>query len=306
MCTFVVVFVSLIGYQKVITHYSAAVTTERAAYIWDNSFRDLETGSFDVSNNDGLYWRTFHDQAYDLFHLFTGSQKSSISLPAAVTNGSGQLANEKLSEAAARLSPAVQGKLVYTNYWIIRKVEASLSKPVDVPPFLRSISRMKMASSAAFSYVVEPAEFVRTVDLARSFIREIQGRIKPSEVAGWLTEPSSLPDEPNVISSEKQAAAYLRRIVNGTAATIPIDLNTNRVVDALDSSRVAHQAIYTFSESQLRTEQLPKDVALLRSGAVVKGVVWHFFKQTKKDKVELSRSLREELSRNGIIVVIHD
>jgi hypothetical protein len=165
---------------------------------------------------------------------------------------------------------------------------------------------MKMASSAAFSYVVEPAEFVRTVDLARSFIREIQGRIKPSEVAGWLTEPSSLPDEPNVISSEKQAAAYLRRIVNGTAATIPIDLNTNRVVDALDSSRVAHQAIYTFSESQLRTEQLPKDVALLRSGAVVKGVVWHFFKQTKKDKVELSRSLREELSRNGIIVVIHD
>jgi hypothetical protein len=65
---------------------------------------------------------------------------------------------------------------------------------------------------------------------------------------------------------------------------------------------VAHIAFYTFTENQLRSEQMTKDFELLKQGSQVKGVVWHFFKKNAGP----SDKLRRELENKGIAVVIHN
>ena len=76
-----------------------------------------------------------------------------------------------------------------------------------------------------------------------------------------------------------------------------------RKIDVLDRDGIAHEAKYTLNAGDAR-QQLRKDAELMRRGEV-KGVVWHFFR-TKNGSVSLSASLRKELERNGIVVIIHN
>jgi hypothetical protein len=142
--------------------------------------------------------------------------------------------------------------------------------------------------------------------LTRTFVEEVKGRIKPAAALQTMVEPQSSPEQAAVINSHSSAARYLRTLVNGKEQTIQVKQGIQRVVDAMDANQVAHQAFYTFNESQLRNEQLPKDKDLLSNGSIVKGVVWHFFKQSKNAQVKLTPSFRQELERNGIVIVLHE
>jgi hypothetical protein len=51
--------------------------------------------------------------------------------------------------------------------------------------------------------------------------------------------------------------------------------------------------------------QINKDLELLRSAGQVKGVVWHFFRDSRNGKIGPSKPLRKELEKRGILVVIH-
>lgn len=308
LCTLAVIFACLFFYQRVVIHYTAAITAERAAFAWDNSAKDQVTGSFDILRHDGLYWRIFQDHTFDIFHFFTGKRETGLPLPSTRSTENLQGVDKKLQRAANMLSPSVKGELKYTNYLLLRKIETDLEQPAKTPLYVFQWLKRNEVKSTAASYIVEPVEFIRTVDLIRTFVQEIKGRIKPDEAVQMFQEPAFSQREDVQISNHNQAAEYLRRLVNGVEKNMVVSVNPKRtrLVDALDVNGVAHQAFYTFSEFQLKTEQLPKDVELLKQSGQVKGVVWHFFKQSKKDKVELSASFREEVGRIGIVVVIHE
>ncbi|WP_248925602.1 TadE family protein [Paenibacillus hamazuiensis] len=308
LATFAIVFACLFFYQRVALQFAAEQTAERAAFVWDNSAKELETGLFAIGQTDGLYWRTFQDHALDIFHWMTGRTVSGVSLPSGRSGEGLQGAEKKLNRSAGTLSTAVTGDLTYTNYLFLRKVEAKLKQIFVTPLYVWKWLKRDSVHADAASYVVEPAEFMRTVDLIRTFVQEVKDRISPGRASALFQEPSRVPPVDVKITSHAQAADYLRKLVSGIEKEFEVSAEPRRIrrVDALDATGIAHQAFYTFSESQLRNEQLPKDLELLKRGSEIKGVVWHFFKQSKKEKVTLSASFQEELRKKGVIAVIHE
>jgi hypothetical protein len=155
---------------------------------------------------------------------------------------------------------------------------------------------------------VEPVELIRLTDLTRSYIGAIKERISPRAAKSVLVEPagSGQPAKGVSFKLESQAAAYLQQLVNGSVSTLETPSGKSRKIDALDANGVAHQAYITFTERQLLSDQMPKDLELLQAGREVKGVVWHFFKREGKSTPVPSDKLRRELERNGIVVVIHE
>ncbi|WP_165452284.1 TadE/TadG family type IV pilus assembly protein [Paenibacillus thalictri] len=307
LLTFSVVFACLFFYQKVTVYHTASVAVQRAAFVWDNSAKDPVTGQFDVQHNDGLYWRLFQDDALDIFKLMFGVKKAEVTLPASSNAGSTGVAAKKLLTVSGGMAPSVTGQLIYTNRLLLRTVEAHLSQPFRAPAQVQGWLHLHRVTAEEAAYVVEPVELIRTVDLIRTFIQEVKGLISPKAAAELLQEPGKLEQQAPVFSSHEQAAAYLRKLVTGTEQKIIIAAAPERVrlVDALDANGIAHQAYYSFTEKQLLEEQLVKDVDMLKQGKV-QGVVWHFFKQKSKDKVLISDSLRSELLKKGISVVIHE
>ncbi|TDF99856.1 hypothetical protein E1757_07080 [Paenibacillus piri] len=304
LSTLSLLFLALFVFQTSAANHTAGLAADRSAFVWDNSKRDPITGSFSAGEGDGLYWRLSNDSVSDLFRFLIPNAASQIALPVSGISASDG-PEGKLRRVGSVVSPEWNGIMNYRNNGFSRVVTVQLDKPFHSPGFAERNLLDKVESSAQ-AYVVEPVESIRIIDLTRTFIQDIKDRIKPDAALQLMKEPQTVPDKPAVINSHKSAVAYLQTLVNGSERTIQVNKDTKRQVDAMDANQVAHQAFYTFSESQLRNEQLPKDVQLLNNGTEVKGVVWHFFKQAKNSEVKLSARLRAELERNGIVVVIHE
>ncbi|MCP3775679.1 hypothetical protein NLX71_20605 [Paenibacillus sp. MZ04-78.2] len=306
IATLLLIILSLFAYQQASVHYTAALTAERTAYIWDNSRKDPVTGSVGLGQTDGLYWRLTNDHVMNLFSFMLPIAPVSVQLPA-----SGQAAGQidpiwKLSRAAGSLPEQLRGEIAYSNHGFLRYIRVALEKKFHVPSMAR-YWRGKEADveTSSKSYVVDPIETIRLTDLTRTFIGEIQGRIKPKDALKMMVDPKTSVKEPVIITSEREAAEHLRGLVGGVSKKINVTPETVRVVDALDSSNVAHQAFYTFYEQNLR-EQMAKDAELLKQGTEIRGVVWHFFKVSKNDEMRLSQGLKRELEQKGIVVVFHE
>ncbi|MEK8128579.1 TadE/TadG family type IV pilus assembly protein [Paenibacillus filicis] len=307
LATFVLLAVAVYYYQQSSLYYNAGRSAERTAYIWDNSSKNYVTGAVHPTASDGLYWRIASDGVSQWFNVLHPFEPIRVQLPQAgkgtnAANG----AVGKLERASGELGSELQGGLSYQHYGLFRVVRSSLERTVRLPDFahdwFKGSSQLHAGTS---SHVIDPVETIRLTDLTRTFISEIQGRIKPKAALELMIEPVTGPAKKPVITNHNQAADYLRKLVNGKEKPIKVSSERTRLVDALDASGVAHQAYFNFKEKQVLEEQLPKDIELLKSGKV-KGVVWHFFKTNKQDKVKLSASFRREIERNGIIIVIHE
>ncbi|WP_282935446.1 hypothetical protein [Paenibacillus sp. RC67] len=304
LSTLSLLFLALYVYQTSSAFQNAGIAADRAAFIWDNSKKDAITGDYSIDKDDGLYWRIHSDSMSDLFRFLIPNAAAQISLPvSSSSNGTGP--EGKMQKIGGTLSSGWSGRMRYVNSGFSREVTVDLEKPFRSPTFMMS-KLQKNVSSEAAAQVVDPVESIRLIDLTRSFIQEIQGRIKPNAALKTMVEPKSLPEPGAVITNHESAANYLRTLVNGKEQALKVNGSTTRIVDALDANKVAHQAYYSFNESQLRKVQMPKDAELLRDGSQVTGVVWHFFKLSKQDKVKLSNGFRQELERQGIVVVIHE
>jgi hypothetical protein len=268
---------------------------------------DHTTGAFPVDANDGLYWRLSHDSASDWFGFIPGNQPVTLNLPMS-GNASGQVQGPlmKLAKGAGQIRSGIFGELTYSNRLLLRQVSVKLAHVFHVPGFLSPFLSIDGMRAEASSAVVDPVELIRTVDLARSYTTVIKGKISPADAKKALIEPEKdAADGAAVrIKSEKEAASYLRKLTSGSQKQYALDNGSTRIVDALDANGIAHQAFFTYTEGQLRSDQLPKDVKLLRSGQV-KGVVWHFFVTSNGDQAGPSAALRKELESKGIVVVIH-
>lgn len=163
-------------YQKVIVYYSASVTTERAAYSWDNSHREPTSGILLKLQYDGLYRRLGKDgQLASLFGIKNGGESMSVELPETSGNGSGHgsssLIKQKLSQSAAWIpasSLPYAGRIAYARDGLGHYVEIILRKPIELFPWEGSwIKRPPEATAKGF--IVDPVEFIRSVDLVRYY-----------------------------------------------------------------------------------------------------------------------------------------
>ncbi|MFC5453068.1 hypothetical protein [Paenibacillus aestuarii] len=306
VCTITLLFIGMYVYQKVYVEQMARTTAERLAYTWDNSHKDVVTGHFNPKERDGLYWRLAQDSMSDLFGMLFTKGSTEVNVPSAGSEGMG-LVESKLARSREILPSGINGVVRYSNYLLVRKIEVNLHKPFLFPTFALKLFDSGVTTGQSIAYVVDPVELIRITDITRTYMKEIKGRITAQEAKAALKEPAQgLSGEGVKITSERQAAAYLKSLVGGKEVVFSTPSGKSRTIDALDAQGIAHQAYYSVMESQLRNDQMLKDVELLEQGTQVKGVVWHFFKKGTNQKEVPSANFRKELERKGIVVVIHN
>jgi hypothetical protein len=156
--------------------------------------------------------------------------------------------------------------------------------------------------------VVEPVEFIRNTNLVLHYLPLIKGEITGKDVDETIKETNDKnADEstPLLIRSEAEASQYVQKLVHGhTVVMSTKETGESRKIDALDPDGIAHEAKYTVNHKQAHQEIL-KDVELIRAG-VIKGAVWHFFRNQKTGELGLTAALRKDLEEHGIIVVVHN
>jgi hypothetical protein len=305
ICTVTLLFVGMYAYQQVYIEQLARSAAEKIAFTWDNSHKDVKTGSFNPQERDSLYWRLTQDNVSDLFGMLQGNIGTSILLPANQVNG---LVERKLAKASGLLPQGVTGSATYKNYLLDHQIEIAVNKSFLTPTILRKWMHMAQTEGKAVAHVVDPVELIRTVDVTRTYLPTLVGRISPQKAKAALVDPekSELSGPVVTIQSERQASTYLRSLVGGTEVVRTTASGKSRKIDALDARGIGHQAFYSLTEAQLRSEQLPKDVELLQHDPTVKGIVWHFFKKDASGKGMPTDAFRKELERKGIVVVIHN
>jgi len=181
LVTILLLFLSLYVYQKSTLYYFADLTAKRAAWSWDNSYKDAATGKFNPyekdagtgqqRQNDGLYWR-FSD--FHILDVLT-FQFSKAAKPKEVPITSGDrskpvrednLTNYKLQKAASLLPPGFSGTMSYENLFYKRKIKVHLENPLKMPDFITVWFRKELVEADASAFVTEPAEFIRDVDFS--------------------------------------------------------------------------------------------------------------------------------------------
>ncbi|WP_010273529.1 TadE family protein [Paenibacillus senegalensis] len=306
LCTVALLFFGLYMYQKVVLFHAAAVTADRTAAHWDNSYKDQRTGSFPVEHNDGLYWRVFDDNASDILGLIGLGNPAAVSLPVdPETERTGSGPEKKMKRAAGRLAPDIAGQIAYHNYWLDRQVDVQLSRLLNIPSLLRGWYDRNHTAGSSIARVTDPVELIRTVDLTRTYLKQLLDSRKVPEIK--QTWRDFTPDQPaKVIESENKGSEYLMELLNGTDNTISFStepLGVRRIYNFLDRDGVAHDAKMNLKYKDA-LEQMKKDALLMERGDV-KGVVWHFFR-TKSGKLDLTPKMHKELTKHGVVVVVHN
>lgn len=161
-------------YQKTFLNQHAYAASERAAYSWDNSHKQAMTGEYVVGEHDNLYWRLTDDRMLGALFGWAGADDQvSVSIPA---GEGGNLSEQKLAQAVQQMPSAMKGTIEYQNSLIQRKVTTKLEQVISLPlpSFLfDSGNRVLTQGSSA---VVEPVEFIRTVDLVRYYAAKFKGK----------------------------------------------------------------------------------------------------------------------------------
>lgn len=297
ICTILVIFTALYIYQVAYLHSSSGIAAERAAFNWGNSHKDPLTGRVAPNQDDGLYWRLSNDLFSAGLGLLGLGRETKLDLPLQSAESPG-LMDRKLAGPADDLPAGTQGEIRFASSGVFRKVQVGLKDYVHIP-----FNRSKWAVSGQASYITEPVEWIRVIDLTRSYAGTIKDKISPKKAGELFQERGKGSNGSSVtITSEREAAHYLRKLVSGKEVEVTTSSGAKRLVDAMDENGIVHQAYYTFTNKQLLEVQMPKDLDLLTSDPNVKGVVWHFFKGGSSP----SKKLRQQLERAGIIVVIHE
>ncbi|GIQ68255.1 hypothetical protein DUZ99_04395 [Xylanibacillus composti] len=290
-------------YHFIVLSKTAHETVERTAFAWNHPASEWRTGVVPAEPRTSLYWRLGADGIIGIFKLLTGEIPSAIHLPHQGSEGR-EGPSGKLVRAAAHLPDTLQGRLHYSNTLLRRSVQAELA--LSLPVILRPSSEELRYSLRAASVIVEPAEFVRSVDLAVRYGRALGDRQINHQRASAAIARFIGREEPASFARHDQAAAYLRTIVGGKETEFETAHGMRRI-DALDANGVVHQAYLTFTAKQLEEIQLPKDAELIQRHPEVTAVVWHFFRRTgQTGKVGPPDRLLRKLEASGITVVIHD
>lgn len=175
--TMLLLFFSLYSYQKSMLLQVASTASERAAYNWENSNRAVD-GEFSAGNYDSLYWRIGEDGLLSsLFGIGANSGSTAIVLPGEEEGeaAGGELPAVKLWQAAQIVPGNMTGGMSYTYELTGRRISAELKQVLNLPVLDDMLADEAAPEVTADSYVTEPVEFIRTVDLMRYFGDKFQG-----------------------------------------------------------------------------------------------------------------------------------
>ncbi|MBP2114136.1 TadE/TadG family type IV pilus assembly protein [Paenibacillus silagei] len=166
--TMVLLFFSLYSYQKSMLLQIASATAERAAYNWENSNRTV-SGEFQTGNVDPLYWRIDEDGLLaSLFGSGAENGSTAITLPGNAEEG-GPLPVVKLRRASQMVPAGLKGEMSYVYGLTGRRISTELKKVLHLPVLDNLLADRAAPEVYARSYVTEPVEFIRTVDLMRYY-----------------------------------------------------------------------------------------------------------------------------------------
>ncbi|GGD76693.1 TadE/TadG family type IV pilus assembly protein [Paenibacillus nasutitermitis] len=202
------ILLSMYMYQKVVLYDAASISAERAAFRWDNSYRDPLSGMGQTGNYDGLYWRISDNGALKSLFGFDGSPASGgytvqigdIDESAGETSGGDRIDDSpsslpalKLSRTAKRIPRPFEGEMSYSYGLLQKGIGVKLRQPLSIRPLelMLGHSEPRAASSAE---IVDPVELIRNVDLVRyytaKFEREPGGESKRKQAAAVLDKRS--------------------------------------------------------------------------------------------------------------------
>ncbi|WP_343045079.1 TadE family protein [Paenibacillus lemnae] len=162
-------FMCLYLYQKSFLLQASSAVSERSSFIWDNSHKEAVSGSVVPGLYDGLYWRLTDDHLISgLFGLNNGKGGNSLQLPGG-SFSEGDLAQVKMSKAALAVPSGMNGEMRYDHQLFIRRVYTQLSWPQVISPLDRAIPGGMKLTTLSQSVIVDPVEFIRTVELMRYY-----------------------------------------------------------------------------------------------------------------------------------------
>ncbi|AWV32163.1 TadE family protein [Paenibacillus sp. FSL H7-0716] len=183
--TMLLLFFCLYSYQKSMLLQVASGATERAAYNWDNSHKEV-SGSYMAGEYDSLYWRIGDDALLtSLFGGEAGSAGVTIELPGEVSEKS-DLPVLKLGHSSTMIPDNMPGTMRYTHNLTGRRVNAELNRLLSLPVLDSVLADEANPTVKALSIIVEPVEFIRTVDLMRYFGAKFKGGSEGSESAVYM------------------------------------------------------------------------------------------------------------------------
>lgn len=175
MVTIILMFFCMYIYQQSFLQQVASAATERSAYVWDNSHKEASNGTVQPGQHDSLYWRLSDDNMLGSIFGFEGAgSEESISLPGG-SGGSSSLPVEKLTKVSDLATGEMTGNLTYENKLLFRKVNAELHQLINLPLLDQILSGGSEIEVHAQSLIVEPVEFIRTVDLMRYYGAKFKG-----------------------------------------------------------------------------------------------------------------------------------
>lgn len=165
--TLTLVFFCLIVFEKVVLHQRAQIIANRSAYVWNNSSKDISTGTFtkytsDPGSTDGLYWRLSGNQIFSKFHLNFGGGTGEIEIG---NKNNTSLIDKKLSRIPKGWMPAGStGNISFHNNWTGGKIIVNLNEPLRIPDSISKLLRIRHISTRASASISDPVEFVRDTD----------------------------------------------------------------------------------------------------------------------------------------------
>ncbi|MDP4098871.1 pilus assembly protein [Paenibacillus sp. P96] len=172
---FVLLFFCIYLYQKTILVQLASTASERSAYNWDNSHKHPVNGAFAQGERDSLYWRLKDDAALGALFGWAGAENEvKISISGAAGED-GPLTVQKMQQAAEGLPSELNGEMSYRNSLIKRTITTELENMAKIP-LLNSIMTKPEMKSSIWTSIVDPVEFIRTVDLLGYYGAKFSGR----------------------------------------------------------------------------------------------------------------------------------
>jgi len=162
---------SMMIYQKVVLYYSAAITAERASFSWDNSYRNPRNGMLTDRQYDGLYWRLSDDYLVgSLLGLDQAASGIKLAIPGLEEEQG--LAQRKLFSASQWIGHAEKqpftGDIQYDRRVLSKAIQVRLKQPLTIEP-LQKLLGVGEPASAARAAIVDPVEFIRSLDTVRYY-----------------------------------------------------------------------------------------------------------------------------------------
>ncbi|GAE09720.1 TadE family protein [Paenibacillus sp. JCM 10914] len=173
LVTALFIFLCLYIYQQSMLAQASAAASERTAYIWDNSYKTASTGEVQSGLHDSLYWRMTDDHVLgSLFGLTGGDRARNIPLPGGSSDG---LPESKMLKGSTAVPVQMQGEMSYQNLFLIKKLTTTLHEQVSLTPLHRVMAGGGTLTVSGQSVVVDPVEFIRSVDLMRYYGAKFKG-----------------------------------------------------------------------------------------------------------------------------------